>query len=330
MDRYTENALRFNEQLSFSNLSFSHIEKLRGNNPPDAIIIVGMGGSGFIANLLQNLSGYVNIKIPIIPWKDFGLPSLFHVQNPFFIFVSFSGNTHEVLSGFRAIVAREEQPMSAVVTGGGALLQEAEANGIPAVTFPKGDLLPRQGVGSMFYGILGILKEVLLDVNIPDLRNRVIPSRFLPEAKKIAKSIGKKYVVVYGTEKTAAAAYFWKTDLNETGKTPCFVNTVPEIDHNEIVGFESGPKDFVALFLEDQDDAEEMKRLIPIIVRSLKKFGVPAFRIKTKGASAFERVMNAIALGELVAISVIRGKGRAPDHKEAEIVTYVKKQLAKK
>ena len=48
--------------------------------------------------------------------------------------------------------------------------------------------------------------------------------------------------VVYGGHGlSAVAAYRFKCDLNEYGKTPAFADWLPELDHNEIVGWNQLP-----------------------------------------------------------------------------------------
>ena len=47
--------------------------------------------------------------------------------------------------------------------------------------------------------------------------------------------------VIYGADLTAPVAYRWKTQVNENAKQPAFTHELPEIDHNEIVGWEGAP-----------------------------------------------------------------------------------------
>ena len=58
--------------------------------------------------------------------------------------------------------------------------------------------------------------------------------------------------MIYGGGLTTAAAYRWKCELNENAKLPAFSNTLPELDHNEIAGWEGGEGSrLAAVFIED-------------------------------------------------------------------------------
>src|SRR5438477_651226 len=57
-------------------------------------------------------------------------------------------------------------------------------------------------------------------------------------AKQLASALLGSVPVVYGAEATAALAYRWKCQFNENSKVPCFWHAFPEMNHNEIVGYE--------------------------------------------------------------------------------------------
>ena len=60
---------------------------------------------------------------------------------------------------------------------------------------------------------------------------------------------------ITGSGLTAPIAYRWKTQFNENAKSPAFAGELPEIDHNEIVGWKRTPGlgRFAAVFLDDCD-----------------------------------------------------------------------------
>ena len=47
--------------------------------------------------------------------------------------------------------------------------------------------------------------------------------------------------LVWGAELTAPVATRWKGQLNENAKIPAYASALPELDHNEIVGFAGMP-----------------------------------------------------------------------------------------
>ena len=150
MDNFKKAILEFNKQLSFKSLNISNLNKLKNINP-DAIIIIGMGGSGFMGDIISAFKKELNIPVPIVVWKNFGLPET-QYKNPLFIFISFSGDTEETISEFNGVKNK------AVVCSGGALSKLAKIQKIPTIIFKNPGIKPRQGSGIMFCGITTILK----------------------------------------------------------------------------------------------------------------------------------------------------------------------------
>lgn len=293
MNSFEQNILNLNKQLTLKALRFSNLKKLKGSNP-DSIFVMGMGGSGTIGTILQNSAEDVNIKIPIIPWKDYGLPST-SFKKPLLLFVSFSGNTEETLSGFRQA---KNYKFKAVVSGGGKLAKMAQETKNPLAFFEKKDLAPRQANGLMFYGALGIIKAVLPQTTIKDLSRLIKPEKFRLNSQKIAKKIKNKTVLIYTTTQNNHLGYLWKIHLNETAKALAFNNVVPEMNHNEIVGFEPKPKNVIALFLISKNDGLLHQKRLKISEQLLKKMGIPSLRINLKNGDAAARTFEAISLAE--------------------------------
>ena len=73
-------------------------------------------------------------------------------------------------------------------------------------------------------------------------------------AKALARRLEQRLAVVYGAGPTAPVARRWKGQINENAKAPAFFNELPELDHNELMGWTSLPhvtSSTVALFLHD-------------------------------------------------------------------------------
>ncbi len=324
MNTYLSRTLAFNEQLSSRGITLHNEASLRGKSP-DGIIVVGMGGSGLIANILQNLAGYVNIRLPVISWKDFGTPPYVHFVNPLYIFISFSGDTKETISSLHALLAESRRHMISIVTGGGALQKLSEEHRIPTALFSQGELQPRQATGLMLYAALSILRVIFPSLLVPDFSNRVQPSMYIKDARAIAKKIGKKQILIYSSGALSHISYFWKAHVNETGKSLCFTNVIPELDHNEIVGFESKPKNTIVLFLESAHDTPSVKNLIPLLAHVLKKFGVPSHRIMVSGEDVMLETLNSLTLGSLVAYFISEHTHQDPE--KTQIINFIKKQM---
>jgi glucose/mannose-6-phosphate isomerase len=170
--------------------------------------------------------------------------------------MSYSGSTAETLACFEA--ATECSVVAAVVTSGGTLGSLAAKYDIPVVNVPDG-MQPRAAVGVLFGALAGIAEalNVVTDAaavveqsanaaqGVIDLHTGAAdPDGATPDvsddppALEMAREIGDATVVVYGSGPTTIVAQRWKAQINENGKLPAFANSYPELDHNEIVGWE--------------------------------------------------------------------------------------------
>lgn len=290
MDQFKKGLSELNKQLSFRAIKFSNLERLK-NTKPDAIIIVGMGGSGQTGDVIAGLKKELNIPVPVIVWKNYDLPDASFV-NPFFLFISFSGNTGETLSGFK------KAKNKAVVCSGGKLLQAAKKENSPIAHFENPGIKPRQGNGFMFYGAMGILKNIFSGIKIQNIRlNNMEKS-----GKAIAQKIKNKIALIYGSQKNSYLCYNWKTRLNETPKIPAFCGIIPEICHNEIELFEN--KNFsskmLVIFMEDGADNGFVKNTIEKLKKIFNKNKISFISVNLKGKNELEKTWNALFLGDWV------------------------------
>lgn len=320
MTRYEQNILSFPQQLSLESVGFVDLHKLKGAKP-DVIVICGMGGSGIPGTLLQNIAGYANIDIPIVVWKDFGLPHL-SFKKPLFIFVSFSGNTAETLSGLK-LASRAK--LKAIVTAGGTLLEQATQEKLPRAVVPTIDMEPRQATGVMLYGILGVLKSVFPRITVPDLRNSIDPQPLAAIGNSLAAKLKNKTAIVFTPSNSNHIALLFRTHLTETGKTMTFCETYPEFNHNGIVGFDRKPKGLVALFPITQYETELTKKLVSIESEVLASKGVTPVTISIPGTNPFETTFNAAIIAMWTGLAL--SKLYKVDPEKTPMIAEIKRML---
>jgi len=320
MNRYEQNILSFPQQLSLESLAFADLSKLKGAKP-DAIVICGMGGSGIPGTLLQNIASYAIIDLPIVVWKDFSLPHL-SFKNPLFIFVSFSGNTAETLSGLK-LASRAK--LKAIVTAGGAMLEQATKEKLPRAVVPAIDMEPRQATGVLLYGILGILKAVFPRVNAPDLRAAIDPQPLAAIGTSLAAKLKDKITIVCTPSNGNHVALLFRAHLTETGKTTTFCETYPEFNHNGIVGFDRKPKGLVALFPISQNETELVKKLVLIESSALSSKGVTPITVSIPGTNPMETTINAALIAMWTSNAL--AKIYKVDPEKTEMITEIKKML---
>lgn len=317
MNKFKQAILNFNQQLATGSLMCSNLEKLKAAKP-DAIIIIGMGGSGQVGDLIINLANELKIPVPIMVWKDYDLPKSAY-KNPLYIFISFSGNTEETLSGFQKI-----QELKAAICSGGKLKALAVKNNVPLTTFSPKDLAPRQAGGYMFYGAMQIIKSVFKNIKLPAL-TQIKPKLLEENGKKIAQELKGKIILLYAASKNSHLAYNWKTRLNETAKSLAFSGALPEMSHNEIVPFDKHSKNLIAVFLEDNQDHPRNKTKNDLIIKLLKNRGVKSLKINLQGKTNLEKTWNSLILADWV--SYYLAKIKKVDPQETKLIDQLKKLM---
>lgn len=322
MDRYAKNILSFNKQLTTEGLSGFNLEKLR-NKKFGGLIIVGMGGSGLAGEILRGVSGEIGLNPPVIVWKSYGLPK-HDLKNPLYIFVSFSGDTEETISGLKAIKLKAN---IALVAAGGELAEIGRRSGLPSVAFDPGNLTPRQATGKMFYGIVKILNSAGFNLKVKNFTG-LQPKNFELTGKKLARKLKNKLILVYSDESHKHLGYIWKIKLNETSKTPAFNNVLPEMDHNEIVGFENSRFPAAALFLVDKKINSRLLKKIKLTEVLLKGNGVSPIELNLIGKSELEETWRNIILADWT--SYYLAKLNRLDPTETKIIDTLKALMKKR
>ena len=137
--------------------SSSNLEKISYEN----LLIMGMGGSGVAGDVMKVLSNEISDK-NIIVHKDYSIPKQFLKFRPLCLFISYSGNTEETLSGISD--AKKNNLDWIVISSGGKLIDIAQNEGKEYIKIPSG-LQPRAAFGYLTLAISRILDIVEVDLN---------------------------------------------------------------------------------------------------------------------------------------------------------------------
>jgi glucose/mannose-6-phosphate isomerase len=209
-----------------------------------SIIVSGLGGSAISADLMSNFLGG-ELTIPFIVNRNYTLPS-FADKNTLLIVSSYSGNTEETISVFNEGIKRKCNIIC--ITTGGKIEKRASEAGIPVVKVISG-FQPRYSLGLSFFSLLKILQELSIISTQDSVVKRIITLwkkkgiEFSNESNKaidIARElIGFIPVIYSAADITSAVGYRLKCQFNENSKLHSFCNIIPELNHNEIIGWES-------------------------------------------------------------------------------------------
>ena len=278
-----------------------------GIGTPRVVVVAGMGGSAVGGDLLAACAADA-VGVPILVHRGFGLPALAG-PDALVIACSYSGDTAEVLSAFEAAVARRVPVVA--LTAGGALAQRAAAAGRPRVTLPDG-LMPRMALGYLLLPAVtllagcGVTVATAAEVDeavaaVESLAPELVPARPSAdnEAKRLALSIGDRLPVIYGGPTTGAAAYRWKTDVEENAKRFALAGTLPEMNHNEIEAWQ-GPdaKGMHAVLLRDASEPPEIAQRFHVLRDMIAPSAGGLSEARGRGAGRLARLLTLAYLGQ--------------------------------
>jgi glucose/mannose-6-phosphate isomerase len=211
--------------------------------PASDLLVCGMGGSGISGDYLASLA-----SARVTVHKSYGLPGWAWVARPLVLALSYSGETEETLS---AVAEASEAGLGVVaVTTGGSLGAEARTRAWPCVPLPPG-LQPRAALGYLLGATVRVAMQAgAVTPPVADLAEAAGVADGLVGpggpgwrlAADLAAALDGRLVAVYGSGVTAPVANRWKTQVNENAKWPGWWSVLPELDHNEIVGWRAHPE----------------------------------------------------------------------------------------
>jgi glucose/mannose-6-phosphate isomerase len=281
-----------------------------------AMVVAGMGGSAVGGRLALGALG-PRLRRPLAIVDDYALPG-WAGPDTLVLCSSYSGTTEETLAAYDD--AGERGSRRLVATTGGPLAERARRDRVPVIPVPGG-FQPRAAVG---YSLVAALEAAALGGVAPSLREEVdaaalLAERLAPEwgpdgpedgeAKRLARGLHGTVPVIAGAELAAAAAYRWKCQINENAGLPAFASVLPELDHNEIVGWPAADG-LSAVFLEDPG-ADPRNLLRSELSAGQAAAGAAVVeRVLARGETPTERLVSLVLLGDLVSLylAVLRGE----------------------
>ncbi len=307
---------------------------------PRAFVLFGMGGSAIAGDLLRILADREG-TVPVAVVRHYEPPSWITPED-FLLFSSYSGETEETLSAYRAL--RRFGCPSAVVASGGSLAKRAAEDGLPVATLPGG-FPPRAALGYSFSTLahiahhLGVLSDAgpRLEAAAALLQSNAA-SAFSPDvlqsrnpAKQIAIRLSGHPVMLVANHRSAEpVAWRWKGQLNENSKHLAWVSVLPEMNHNEVDGLVN-PRAFVgriaAVLLRDGGDHPRIARRFDWLGAYLKKRGIHVETVKLVGEDPMARMLGGVALGDFVSYYLALRNGADPSALPG--VTALKRALSK-
>lgn len=295
--------LEFSSQLKDSHPAVGQKDISNGIKRAAWVIVCGMGGSHLAADLINEWSPGLDIWV----WKDYGLPPLPPevLGESFVIASSYSGNTEETIDAY--LTAKGLGAMVAVIATGGTLLGLAKKDGVPYVELPQTGIQPRLALGYSVRALLALLGETAVLDETSALAGILKPKSLEAAGRDLAKKLAGYVPVVYASRHNWPLAYNWKIKLNETGKIPAFANFLPELNHNEMNGFDVqlGNKpltqNFAFVFLRDPADDPRILKRMAVLQELYEKRRLPVWVVDLPKVSLWEKIFSNLILADWTA-----------------------------
>lgn len=270
----------------------------------DSLIICGMGGSGIGGRVVLEWLEET-LSIPCVSHSSYGLPN-FANSNTLVLISSYSGNTEETLSAMEVALAKE--CILGCVTSGGKVKDWAVKYDIPYINV-NGGQPPRSQFGQSVVQICRMLEsfELIGPSIYSDLHAAIKllnDSAYYIQsyAKEIAEQINNTTPIIYSGSSYEAVAIRWRQQIGENSKTLCFHNQFPEMNHNDLVGWEGGSDAFSTVLFRSEDDAKRVKIRMDICKEIFEDKGATVVEVESKGITKLERSLYLVNLGDWVSL----------------------------
>jgi glucose/mannose-6-phosphate isomerase len=281
----------FPNQLKDSTSVFTRCELKTEQSDVKNILVCGLGGSGFIGDLVLDLVSR-DLSIPLITNKGYHLPQ-FTDKSTLIIMASYSGYTEEVLNCFEEAIARNLNPIC--ISSGGKLKELAAANGCDFIDIPTG-FPPRTSLAYGFSSFIHVLTHFkIIPPSYASLSQNLgeFLSTYQPEIKDsaalCAAACKNKIIVAYTEDRIESVALRLKQQINENSKSYCWFNILPELNHNELVGWKQSHHAIQSLFLRTSFENDRNKHRFEFIKPIVNEFADSVIEIFPQGNTLAEQ-----------------------------------------
>lgn len=322
-----QDAIRsFPKQLNFT----PEIENREKLGAYEYYVVLGMGGSHWAADIIAGWKPEISLRIH----SDYGLPHIpDHLkERTLVIGSSYSGNTEEPIDGFEE--AGRRGISRAAIAVGGKLRDLARQSSVPFIQFPDLQIQPRSALGFSMKAMLTLMGE---QKALDDISALAVPlgermADLEAQGNALSQDMQGHAPVIYASQRNQAVAQNWKIRMNETAKIPAFWNTVPEMNHNEMTGFDVIPatralsERLCFLFLHDDEDHPKVQRRMAVTEELYRARGLKTVFAPMTGARPFEKILSSVLTADWTAYRTAQIYGA--ESERVPMVEEFKKRIA--
>ncbi|MGA2111577.1 MAG: bifunctional phosphoglucose/phosphomannose isomerase [Anaerolineales bacterium] len=303
------------------------------------VIVAGVGGSAIGGSLLEAYTASRS-RVPLSVWRNYGLPAWAAGEDTLVLAISYSGETEETLSAFRAALDRRI-PVLAITSGGTLAHLAAKQNGASLWQFDF-QAQPRAALGYLFalplclFSRLGWIpdpqeeiaqaltalrtQQASLRAEVPAVRN---------PAKRMAGQWIGRFVAIFASDLLAPVARRWRTQVAEVAKAWGQFEELPELDHNAIAGSRF-PEELIdrfrLVFLRSSFDHPRNRLRSEFTRELLMEEGFNTDEFSAAGDSPLSQMLTAVHFGDYT--SYYLAMGYAVNPTPVQVIQDLKARLA--
>jgi glucose/mannose-6-phosphate isomerase len=322
----------YHRQIEFAwtnNIDLKGIDSTKFNK----IILTGLGGSAISGDLLQNFLGE-ELSLPFTVNRNYFLPS-YADESTLIVVSSYSGGTEETIEVFEQALKRRCKIIC--ISTGGKVGKIAERNKIPLVKIQPG-YQPRFALGLSFFSLLKVMQNLNIIKEQDEIVNKIIElwikyssiysKEDNPALNYAEKLIGFIPVIYSCADVTSAVGYRLKCQMNENSKLHAFHNVIPEMNHNEIIGWETFNENrlnAILINILDEKYHPQIKRRFHITNELVSKAGVDVINLQSSEENFKVRIMDLTYLADWITyyLALLRGY----DPSEIQYINTLKQRL---
>lgn len=302
-----------------------------------SVVLCGLGGSAIGGDLLRSHLAD-DLAVPFFVNRTYTLPR-FAGPSTLVIVSSYSGNTEETVAAQREALRRKA--LMLCISSGGRVSAIARSRGVPLITIPGG-LPPRAALGYSFFPLLVTLSRLgMISDRTRQIRETIElldrkaaeygdPDPGRNRALQLASMLRHRLTVIYSSaDRLDAVNTRWRGQIAENAKALCFGHVLPEMNHNELVGWktlEETMREIRVLFLRDREDHPRIALRAGITREVLSRYTPHIEDVWSEGRSALARLFSLVTLGDWVSyyLAVLHRQDPTP----VAVIDKLKNRLA--
>ncbi len=302
------------------------------------IVLCGLGGSAIAGDILRSYLAD-DLRIPFLVNRHYVLPQFVDASS-LVIISSYSGNTEETNAAHRQALRRGARILC--ITSGGTTSALAARHRSPLITIPGGSP-PRAALGYSFFPLLIALSRMGF---IPDRQREIRETIALLEEKstlyatpdpaanpalQLAELLQGRITVLYSsTEHMDAVNTRWRGQIAENAKALCFGHVLPEMNHNELVGWNTlhhQMQEMQVVFLRDRGDHQRVQIRMDLSRQILREYTPHLTEVWSEGKSLLARMFSLLYLGDWTSLylAILHRVDPTP----VRVIDHLKRELAR-